>query len=117
MSSEADCLFCGIVEGRIPADLVREDDHTVAFKDINPQAPVHVLVIPRKHMPSLDVSEPDDQALLGELLLRARDVARAEGIAESGYRTVVNTGDHGGQTVDHLHVHVLGGRAMQWPPG
>lgn len=117
MSSETDCLFCGIVEGRIPADLVREDDHTVAFKDINPQAPVHVLVIPRKHMPSLDVSEPDDQALLGELLLRARDVARAEGIAESGYRTVVNTGDHGGQTVDHLHVHVLGGRAMQWPPG
>lgn len=117
MSSEADCLFCGIVEGRIPADLVREDERTLAFRDINPQAPVHVLVIPRKHVQSLDASEPDHQALLGELLLRARDVARSEGVAEGGYRTVINTGDEGGQTVGHLHVHVIGGRSMRWPPG
>lgn len=117
MSATSDCLFCGIVEGRIPAKLIREDAHTLAFADINPQAPVHVLVIPRKHLTSLDGAGSEDDALLGALMLAARDVARSEGIAESGYRTVINTGEEGGQTVGHLHVHVLGGRAMTWPPG
>ena len=117
MSSTSDCLFCGIVEGRIPSDVVREDEHTVAFRDTNPQAPVHVLVIPRKHVSSLDQADEDDSELLGGLLLAAGEVARSEGIAEAGYRTVINTGDEGGQTVRHLHVHVLGGRSMKWPPG
>lgn len=117
MTPEADCLFCGVAAGRIPADLVREDDRTVAFRDINPQAPVHVLVIPRKHLASLDQADDGDEELLGALLAAARDVARAEGIADAGYRTVVNTGENGGQTVHHLHVHVLGGRPLTWPPG
>lgn len=117
MTPEADCLFCGVADGRIPAELVRQDDHTVAFRDINPQAPVHVLVIPRKHLSSLDDAGASDQALLGALMAAARDVARSEGIADAGYRTVVNTGEGGGQTVSHLHVHVLGGRPMTWPPG
>ena len=117
MSSTQDCLFCGIAEGRIASKLVREDAHTVAFRDINPQAPVHVLVIPRKHIGSLDDAGADEGTLLGALLTAAQDVARKEGIAESGYRTVINTGDEGGQTVGHLHVHVLGGRPMRWPPG
>lgn len=117
MSSTSDCVFCGIAEGRIPSDVIREDERTVAFRDTNPQAPVHVLVIPRKHVSSLDEADQEDGALLGGLLLAARDVARSEGIAESGYRTVINTGDEGGQTVRHIHVHVLGGRSMKWPPG
>ena len=117
MSSTSDCLFCGIADGRIPANVIREDEFTLAFRDTNPQAPVHVLVIPRKHLSSLDHAEPADGELLGALLVAARDVARREGIAESGYRTVINTGDQGGQTVGHLHVHILGGRSMTWPPG
>jgi histidine triad (HIT) family protein len=117
MSSTSDCLFCGIVEGRIPSNLIREDERTLAFRDIDPQAPVHVLVIPKKHLSSLDDAAAEDGALLGDLMLTAREVARSEGIAESGFRTVVNTGDEGGQTVGHLHVHVLGGRSMTWPPG
>ena len=117
MSKTQDCLFCGIVQGRIPAKLVREDEATVAFEDIHPQAPVHMLVIPRKHLGSLDEASTDDGALLGTLLTAARDVARQAGIAESGYRTVINTGEEGGQSVEHLHVHVLGGRSMTWPPG
>lgn len=117
MSTTQDCLFCGIVEGRIPTKLVREDEDTVAFQDINPQAPVHMLVIPRKHLGSLDEAGTDDRALLGNLLSAAQDVARQAGIAESGYRTVINTGEEGGQSVGHLHVHVLGGRSMSWPPG
>jgi histidine triad (HIT) family protein len=117
MSSTSDCLFCGIVEGRIASNLICEDERTLAFRDINPQAPVHVLVIPKKHMSSLDDATAEDGALLGALMLTAREVARSEGIAESGFRTVVNTGDEGGQTVGHLHVHVLGGRSMKWPPG
>jgi histidine triad (HIT) family protein len=117
MPPEADCLFCGVAHGRIPAEVVREDDQTVAFRDISPQAPVHVLVIPRKHLTSLDEASPSDTELLGALMAAARDVARSEGIAEAGYRTVINTGDGGGQTVHHLHVHVLGGRPMKWPPG
>jgi histidine triad (HIT) family protein len=117
MSTTQDCLFCGIAEGRIPTKFVREDDDTVAFQDIDPQAPVHTLVIPRKHLGSLDEADADDGALLGALLTAARDVARKAGIADSGYRTVINTGEEGGQSVGHLHVHVLGGRPMSWPPG
>lgn len=117
MSSHADCLFCGIAAGRVPATLVYQDDEVVAFRDIAPQAPVHVLVIPRKHVGSLAAAHDEDGGLLGRVLLRARDVARAEGIADTGYRAVVNTGDEGGQTVGHLHVHVLGGRSLKWPPG
>jgi histidine triad (HIT) family protein len=108
------CLFCRIVRGEIPARIVRADEHTVAFRDIDPKAPTHVLVIPRVHVASLD--EARDPALVGQLMLAAAEVAAAEGIA-GGYRTVINTGADAGQTVHHLHVHVLGGRKLAWPPG
>jgi histidine triad (HIT) family protein len=111
----ADCLFCRIVRKEIPAAIIAEDEHAVVFRDINPQAPVHVLVIPREHVASLD--EVSDPLLVGRLLKTAADVARREGIAERGYRTVVNTNRDGGQTVFHLHVHLLGGRRLAWPPG
>ena len=104
------CLFCRIVRGEIPAKLVAETPECVAFRDINPQAPTHVLVIPREHVPS--ISETTDPALVGRLALLAAEIARQEGIAESGYRTVINTGGHGGQSVAHLHVHVIGGRQL-----
>ena len=108
------CLFCRIVRGEIPARIVREDEHTVAFRDIDPKAPTHVLVIPRVHVASLD--EARDPALVGQVMLAAAEVAASEGIA-GGYRTVINTGADAGQTVHHLHVHVLGGRRLTWPPG
>lgn len=111
----ADCLFCRIVAKEIPATIVAETDDALAFRDINPAAPVHVLAIPKTHYASL--AHADDEALLGRLMAFAAKVAVQEGIAETGYRTVVNTGNNGGQTVDHLHVHVLGGRRMTWPPG
>ncbi len=110
-----DCLFCKILRGEIPARLVAETDDAVAFRDITPQAPVHILVIPRRHVDSLATA--DNEAELGRLLALAGRVARDEGIAESGYRVVINTNDDGGQTVHHLHLHVLGGRRMGWPPG
>ena len=110
-----DCLFCRIVRKEIPAKLVAEDDHCIAFRDINPQAPVHVLVIPREHVPSLD--EARDAAMLGRLSLMAAEIARQEGIAAGGYRTVMNTNAGAGQTVFHVHLHLLGGRSMHWPPG
>ena len=109
------CLFCRIVAGTLPATLVASSAHAVAFRDLHPQAPTHVLVIPRQHVASLDAA--DDPALLGAVLELARDVARQEGIAASGYRIVSNVGADGGQTVSHLHVHVLGGRPLHWPPG
>jgi histidine triad (HIT) family protein len=116
MSDSTDsCLFCRIVRGEIPAKIVREDEHTVAFRDIDPKAPTHVLVIPRRHVSTLN--EASDAEMLGRLLLAARDIAVAEGIAESGYRTVVNCGAEAGQTVFHVHLHLLGGRKMHWPPG
>lgn len=115
--SSSDCLFCRIAAGEIPATVVHQDDALVAFRDIGPQAPVHILVIPRAHVASLDDARPEHQALLGRLLLTAAEVARAEGIAEDGYRTVLNVGADGGQTVHHLHLHLLGGRALRWPPG
>ena len=110
-------LFEKICDKEIPADLVHEDDRCVAFRDISPQAPVHILVIPRKPVPRIDHATADDAALLGHLLLTAAAVARAEGIAESGYRVVINNGPHGGESVPHLHVHLLGGRQLAWPPG
>jgi histidine triad (HIT) family protein len=112
-----DCLFCKIVSGAIPARKTFEDDQAIAFRDINPQAPAHILVVPKKHIGSLaEAEENDDKQLLGHLLGLVRQIARNENLA-AGYRTVINTGPDGGQTVDHLHLHLLGGRAMQWPPG
>ena len=110
-----ECLFCKIVRKEIPAKLVAEDEHCVAFRDINPQAPVHILVIPREHVPSLN--QATDAAMLGRLSLMAAELARKEWISESGFRTVVNTNSAAGQTVFHVHLHLLGGRAMGWPPG
>jgi histidine triad (HIT) family protein len=111
----ADCLFCKIAAGELAAKLVAQDERFVAFRDVNPQAPTHILVIPRTHVATLnDVQDGD---LLGGLLAFAREVARAEGLAERGYRVVINTNAEAGQTVFHLHAHILGGRAMRWPPG
>ena len=109
------CLFCRIVAGEIPAARVAETDDCIAFRDINPQAPVHVLVIPREHVASLDTAS--DPAMIGRLALLAARIARDEGIAESGYRTVINTNADAGQTVFHVHLHLLGGRHLGWPPG
>lgn len=112
----SECMFCRIANGEIKADIVREDEHTVAFRDINPQAPTHVLVIPRRHIAAVDDLAPADAELMGRLFLAAREIAAAEGLGE-GYRLVVNNGPQAGQTVHHIHLHVLGGRGMRWPPG
>jgi histidine triad (HIT) family protein len=114
---EQSCLFCRIVAGEIPADIVHQDDRSVVIRDLNPQAPVHLLVIPREHIDSLDDASQKDEGLLGHLLRVAAKVANAEGLAEAGYRAVINNGAGAGQSVFHLHVHVLGGRTMNWPPG
>ena len=111
------CIFCKIVAGEIDAELVHEDRVAVAFRDINPQAPVHVLVIPRKHVPTLDHLVAEDEPMVGHLLTVAAATARREGIAESGYRTVFNCNRGAGQTVFHVHLHLLGGRSFGWPPG
>jgi histidine triad (HIT) family protein len=110
-----DCLFCRIVRKEIPATIVAETNECVAFRDITPQAPVHILVVPRRHVPTL--GHADDPALVGHLALLAAELAKEEGISESGYRTVINTNSDAGQTVFHLHLHLLGGRPMRWPPG
>jgi histidine triad (HIT) family protein len=110
-----DCLFCKIVRKEIPAKIVAESAECVAFRDINPQAPTHVLVIPRAHVTSLN--EASDPTLVGQMSLFAADIAKREGIAEKGYRIVFNTNADGGQTVFHVHLHLLGGRSMRWPPG
>ena len=112
-----DCVFCRIVNHKIPAKLVFEDDSVVAFEDLNPQAPVHLLVVPRKHLPSLKEAQPEDGALLANLFMVAAQLARERQIDANGYRLVVNNGLWAGQTVFHLHVHVLGGREFHWPPG
>ncbi len=112
-----DTLFSKIIRRELPADIVYEDDEVLAFRDINPQAPLHVLFIPKMPMPTLDDATPADAELLGKLLLAAAAYARREGVAESGYRTVINCNEDGGQTVYHLHVHLLAGRALRWPPG
>ncbi len=111
-----DCLFCKIVAGEIPVTRLHDDADTLAFPDIHPQAPVHVLVIPKRHIASHADTLPEDAVLLGKLLAAAGEVARAQHL-EGGYRLVVNTGADGGQTVEHLHIHVLGGRHLGWPPG
>ena len=115
------CLFCKIVAGEIPVTRLYEDEHTLAFPDINPQAPTHILIIPKNHLASHAHATQDDTAILGQLLHTAGEVARAQnlGLTQNGggYRLVINTGPDGGQTVDHLHVHLLGGRHMTWPPG
>jgi histidine triad (HIT) family protein len=111
------CLFCKIVAKEVPAEIVLENEHVVAFKDIRPVAPTHALVIPKKHIIGIHEATPADATMLGALLLAARDTAEKLGLETSGYRLVVNNGPDAGQSVWHLHVHVLGGRAMAWPPG
>ena len=110
-----DCLFCRIVRQEIPAKLIFENDHCVAFRDIDPKAPTHVLIVPREHVRSLN--EATDAAMIGHLSLAAAQIARSAGVAESGYRTVMNTNRDAGQTVFHVHLHLLGGRDLAWPPG
>lgn len=113
----ADCLFCRIVAGTIPATIVHQDEQLIAFRDINPQAPMHVLIVPRRHIASLNaLTEADDQ-IVGEMVRRAAAIARSNGCADRGYRTVFNCNAEAGQTVFHIHLHVLGGRPMTWPPG
>lgn len=112
-----DCLFCKMASGEISPDIVYQDEDVLAFRDINPQAPTHVLVIPRKHIATTNDLQVDDGELIGKLYLAAKDIAQAEGIAEAGYRTVMNCNAEAGQAVFHIHLHVLGGRPMHWPPG
>ncbi len=113
----SDCIFCRIVRGEIPSDVVYKDDDVVAFRDINPQAPVHILIVPVEHIAELNATSDEHAQLLGKLIRTAVKLAKQENIAESGYRVVINQGRDAGQSVDHLHVHLLGGRAMSWPPG
>lgn len=115
--SDDSCLFCRILDGDIPAELIYESETAVAFRDINPQAPTHVLVIPRKHISTINDIEPDDEAIVGSLYSAARDIAEREGIADEGYRAVMNCNEGAGQSVFHIHLHVLGGRQLGWPPG
>jgi len=112
-----DCLFCKMVSGQIKPDTVYEDDEVLAFRDINPQAPLHALVIPKKHITTLNDMRPEDAGLIGKMYLAARQVAQQAGYGESGYRTVVNCNRDAGQSVWHVHLHVLAGRVMHWPPG
>ena len=113
----ADCLFCKIIHREIPATLVYEDDRVVAFNDINPQAPTHVLVVPKRHVATLNEVGTEDDRLVGELVRRAVAIAKERGLSAGGFRTVFNTNRDAGQTVFHIHLHLLGGRAMTWPPG
>ena len=113
----SNCIFCKILRGEAPSKTVYHDELVTAFDDIHPVAPIHILIIPNKHIASIDDTLPDDQALLGHLLLSARQVARAEGVDSQGYRLVTNIGENGGQSVGHLHLHLLGGRKLAWPPG
>ena len=112
-----ECLFCKMVSGAIPCDKVYENEYVLAFRDIDPKAPTHILIIPKKHITTLNEINENDQDLLGELLLTAKKIAKDEGIDTSGYRTVFNCNSDGGQTVFHIHMHLLGGRQMAWPPG
>lgn len=112
-----DCIFCKIINKEIPSSIVYEDEKVIAFKDINPQAPIHLLIVPKKHIPSLLEIEEKDSYLLTEIIKIIKELAKANNIDDKGFRVVVNTGDEGGQTVHHLHFHLLGGRFMTWPPG
>lgn len=111
------CLFCKIASGEVPAGIVYEDEHLLAFRDIRPEAPTHLLIVPRKHIASVAEAAPEDAEVLGRLILQAKELAAAENLAATGYRLVLNTGDWAGQSVFHVHVHLLGGRRMTWPPG
>ncbi len=113
----SDCLFCKMVSGEIKTDVVYEDEHVLAFRDINPQGPVHVLVIPKEHIATLNELEEEHAELMGRMFLTAKKIAEMENMAENGYRTVINCNRHGGQEVYHIHLHVIGGRQMTWPPG
>ena len=112
-----DCLFCKLISGEIPATEVYRDDDIFAFEDINPIAPTHILVIPIKHLSDIKSANEDDQELIGKMLLVANQIATEKGLAEDGFRYVINTGKNGGQTVYHLHLHIIGGRSLSWPPG
>ena len=113
----ADCLFCKIIDRTIPASLIYEDDRVIAFNDINPQAPTHVLIVPKRHIATINDVSTEDEQLVGELVRRAAVIAKERGLAAGGYRTVFNTNRDAGQTVFHIHLHLLGGRSMAWPPG
>ena len=111
------CIFCKIIKGEIPSKKIYEDDELLAFHDITPQAPIHFLVIPKRHIPDITESKPEDTELLGRLVYKARELAASQGCGEKGFRLVINCKSHGGQTVEHLHLHILGGRQLAWPPG
>lgn len=113
----SDCIFCKIIKKEIPAKIIYEDDNVIAFEDINPQAPVHLLIVPRKHIPTLLDLTPEDNQLIGHILLTANNLAKNKGISVSGFRTVFNCNKDAGQAVYHIHLHILGGRGMAWPPG
>jgi len=115
--TSSDCLFCKIVAGKIKADVIHENDRVVAFRDINPQAPTHVLIIPRNHVATINDLAESDTGDVGQLFLAAKSVAKQEGVHESGYRTVMNCGEGAGQSVFHIHLHLLAGRPLRWPPG
>ena len=110
-------IFKKIIDGKIPADIVYDDEDCLAFREVNPQAPIHILVIPKREIASLAGAEEEDQRLLGHILLKVADIARDQGLEVDGYRVVANIGRNGGQSVDHLHFHLLGGRSLSWPPG
>ena len=115
--SDPDCLFCKIIAGDIPADIIYESDTAIAFRDINPRAPTHVLIVPREHIATINDINPEQEAIVGSLFSVARAIAAQEGISDDGYRAVMNCNAAAGQTVFHLHLHVLGGRILGWPPG
>ena len=112
-----DCLFCSIIERKIPADILYEDEHVLAFRDIAPQAPTHVLIIPKKHISTINDVSDEDNELMGRLINTARRIAATEGLSDDGYRLLFNVNQHGGQAVYHIHLHLVGGRQMAWPPG
>ena len=113
----SDCLFCKIINREIPANIVHNTENVLAFDDINPKAPTHVLVIPKKHIATANDIEPEDQLIIGELFTVAKKIAKVRGIAEDGYRLVMNCNKHGGQEVYHIHLHLIGGKQLHWPPG
>ncbi|MBL4852141.1 MAG: histidine triad nucleotide-binding protein [Gammaproteobacteria bacterium] len=113
----SDCLFCKLINGDIPTDIVYQDDDVFAFHDVSPQAPIHILVIPKQHIATINDTDESHQAVLGKLVLTAKKIAKEQDIADNGYRLVVNCNQDGGQTVFHIHLHLLGGRSLSWPPG
>ncbi len=112
-----DCIFCKIIKKQIPCELVYEDDKVIGFKDISPQAPIHIIIIPKEHISDLNCLNVEQAEIIGHIFIVAKEIAQTLGIAESGYRIVTNCGEQGGQTVQHIHFHLLGGRMLQWPPG